>query len=140
MPNLNLAVIEGHASRDAEVKYSQGGMPIATIGVATNNYNGKGKESTPEWHNVVAFRQLAENAAHIKKGWIVRVHGRIQTRSWDKDGVKHYRTEIVADALSAEPPRGQSDHAAQARQAKPSGRPPRGDDPFGDDGDGDVPF
>lgn len=143
MPNLNVAIIEGHASRDVEIRHTQSGRPVANIGVATNNYNGKNKESTPEWHNVTAWGQLAENASSIKKGWIVRVHGRIQTRSWEKDGQKHYKTEIIADALNAEPPRGdgQQQQVAQApqRQAqrKPASPPFPAEDEYMED---DIPF
>jgi len=136
MPSQNIAVIEGHAGRDAEVRQSQRGTPVLNLSVATSEYAGKDKERRPEWHNIVAFGQLAENASAIRKGYIVRLFGRLQTRSWEKDGVKRYSTEIVADSMTWEPPRGEGGAQQQARPQQRTAAP----DPFSDEGDSDIPY
>lgn len=96
--SLNKAQLIGHLGRDVELKHSQGGMAVANISVATSEKR-KGEDVT-EWHRVVLFDKNAENAAkYLAKGSQVYVEGRIQTRSWDKDGVKQYSTEIIADRI-----------------------------------------
>lgn len=98
---LNKALIVGNLTRDPELKALPSGMSVASFSVATNrkykDRDGKMQESV-DFHNVVAFGRTAENISQfLKKGSQILVEGRLQTRSWDKDGVKHYRTEIVAD-------------------------------------------
>jgi len=100
---INKVMLIGRIGQDPEVKFTQSGVATCNISVATNtNYKGQdGKivEST-EWHRVVLWRQQAENAGkYLKKGSRVYVEGKLQTRNWEKDGTKHYTTEIVADSL-----------------------------------------
>lgn len=102
---LNKAELIGHVGQDPEVRYLPDGTPTATVSIATtsrwkDSASGESKEKT-EWHRVVFFRKLAEIVAeYIKKGSHVYVEGRLQTRQWeDKQGVKHYTTEIVANTL-----------------------------------------
>ncbi len=83
------------------------GMSVCTMSIATNRvYNdrdGKRQEAT-DYHNVVVFGKQAENTAkYLSKGNGVYVEGRLQTRSWEKDGQKQYRTEIVADRVQFGP-------------------------------------
>jgi single-strand DNA-binding protein len=92
----------GNVGRDAEVRYTQSGQAVASFSVATSETFG-GREGTErqertEWHNVVVWARQAEIAGqYIKKGRQVFVEGRLQTRDWvDPQGVKHYKTEIVA--------------------------------------------
>ncbi|HET6400110.1 MAG TPA: single-stranded DNA-binding protein [Candidatus Kapabacteria bacterium] len=102
--SLNRATLIGHAGKDPEIRYTGSGAQVASFSVATNEYwkdktSGQPQERT-EWHNIVAFNRLAEIIGqYVKKGEKVFVEGRIQTRNYDKDGVKHYITEIVADDL-----------------------------------------
>ena len=98
---LNKVFLYGNLTRDPELKALPSGQQLASFGIATNrtykDKNGQKQEVT-EFHNIVAFGRPAELIAqYMKKGRPLFVEGRIQTRSWDKDGVKQYRTEIVVD-------------------------------------------
>lgn len=98
---LNKAMIYGNLTRDPEVRALPNGTSVCSFGVATNrtytDRDGKKQEQT-EYHNVVAFGRVAEvMGQYLKKGRPVYVEGRLQTRSWDKDGQKQYRTEILAE-------------------------------------------
>lgn len=101
--SLNRAQIIGNITRDPEVRVA-GGQKVATFGVATNftwkDATGARKEKA-EFHNIVAWRKLAEICEmYLRKGGKVYIEGRIQTREWEgEDGVKRYRTEIVADNM-----------------------------------------
>ena len=104
---LNKAFIFGNVTRDPELRSLPSGVPVATFGVATNrvwkNQSGARQEDT-EFHNVVVFGRQAETTSqYLKKGSSVFVEGRLQTRSWDSEGVKKYRTEIVADRVQFGP-------------------------------------
>jgi single-strand DNA-binding protein len=98
---LNKALLYGNLTRDPEVRALPSGQQVATFGLATNrtfkNKEGQQQEQT-EFHNIVAFGRTAEvMGQYLKKGRPVFVEGRIQTRSWEADGQKKYRTEIVVD-------------------------------------------
>ncbi len=100
--SLNRAQIIGNITRDPEIRQIPGGQTVATFGVATNftwtDSNGQ-KQEKVEFHNIVAWRKLAEIVGQfLKKGSKVFVEGRLQTREWEgEDGIKRYRTEIIAD-------------------------------------------
>ncbi|HLD27976.1 MAG TPA: single-stranded DNA-binding protein, partial [Patescibacteria group bacterium] len=102
--NLNKAMIIGNLTRDPEVRTTPSGQSVVNFSVATNftwtDETGK-KQERAEFHNVVAWRKLAEIIGqYLKKGSKIYVEGRLQTRSWDdQSGVKRYRTEIVADNM-----------------------------------------
>ena len=99
--SLNKATLIGHAGKDAEVRYTGNGKPVASFTIATNysikDASGQFQEKT-DWHNIVAWERLAEVCGqYVKKGTRLYVEGPIQTRSWDdKDGNKRYTTEITA--------------------------------------------
>lgn len=100
MYNVNLAIIEGNLTRDPEMKALPSGMNVTNMGVATN-LKRKDKEDLVEYHNVLVFGKQAESCAkYLTKGCSVLVKGRLQTRSWEKDGVKQQRTEIVANDVT----------------------------------------
>ena len=104
---LNKAMIYGNLTRDPEMKALPSGMNITSFSLATNRvYNdrdGKRQEST-DYHNIVVFGRQAETVnQYLKKGSGAFVEGRLQTRSWEKDGQKQYRTEIVADRVQFGP-------------------------------------
>lgn len=100
--NLNVAIVSGRLVRDPELKALPSGTSICNFSLATNHVytkDGEKKESV-EYHNVVLFGKQADNTARfLKKGSEALVEGRLQTRSWEKDGVKHYRTEIIGDSI-----------------------------------------
>lgn len=104
---LNKAMIYGNLTRDPEMKALPSGMSVCSFSLATNRvYNdrdGKRQEST-DYHNVVVFGKQAETVSkYLTKGSGAYVEGRMQTRSWDKDGQKQYRTEVVADRIQFGP-------------------------------------
>lgn len=102
--NLNKAMIIGNLTRDPEVKNIPSGQTVTTFSVATNmvwkDQSGQ-KQEKVEFHNVVTWRKLAEICGqYLKKGSKVYIEGRLQTRDWTgQDGVKRYRTEIVAENM-----------------------------------------
>lgn len=107
---LNKVFIYGNLTRDPEVRALPSGSQVASFSVATNRVykdaSGQKQEQT-DYHNVVLFGRQAEiGAQYLKKGRPVFVEGRLQTRSWEKDGQKQYRTEIVGDAFQFGPQAG----------------------------------
>lgn len=102
--NLNKAMIIGNIVRDPEMKSTPNGQNVTSFSIATNlvwkDQSGQ-KQEKVEFHNIVAWRRLAEIAGqYLKKGSKVYVEGRLQTRSWDDpNGVKRYRTEIIAENM-----------------------------------------
>lgn len=107
---LNKALLYGNLTRDPEVRALPSGQQVATFGLATNrtfkNKEGQQQEQT-EFHNIVAFGRTAEvMGQYLKKGRPVFVEGRIQTRSWESEGQKKYRTEIVVDNFQFGPQAG----------------------------------
>ncbi len=102
--NLNKAMIIGNIVRDPEMKSTPNGQNVTSFSIATNlvwtDQSGQ-KQEKVEFHNIVAWRRLAEIAGqYLKKGSKVYVEGRLQTRSWDDpSGVKKYRTEIIAENM-----------------------------------------
>ncbi len=98
---LNKVYILGNLTRDPELKSLPSGIQVASFGMATNRvYKDKegNKQEQTEFHNVVAFGRQGELCAqYLRKGSSALIDGRIQTRSWEQNGEKKYRTEIVAD-------------------------------------------
>ena len=101
--SLNKVQLIGNLGKDPELKYTPSGVAVATFSIATSeswkDQDGNQQEKT-EWHNIVAWRKLAEICGeYLKKGKKVYLEGKLQTRNYEKDGVKRYVTEIVADQL-----------------------------------------
>ncbi len=121
---VNKAIIVGRVGKDPEVRYTPGGTSVANISVATNyrakDADGNWADNT-EWHNVVVFGQLADFAGnYVKKGRLVYVEGRLQTRNWeDQNSVKHYRTEIIANTLQLLGSRQENESEAAAEEEVP---------------------
>ena len=104
---LNKALIYGNLTRDPELRSLPSGVQVCSFSLATNrrykDRDGNWQEAT-DFHNIVVFGRQAETSAqYLKKGSGTFVEGRIQTRSWEKDGQKQYRTEIVADRVQFGP-------------------------------------
>lgn len=102
--SLNRVQLIGNLTRDPDVKQIPGGQTVATFSVATSfswNDSSGARQSKTEFHNIVAWRKLAEICGqYLKKGAKVFVEGKLQTRDWQgEDGVKRYRTEVVADNM-----------------------------------------
>jgi single-strand DNA-binding protein len=106
MSNLNKVMLIGRLTRDPEMRYTPSGQPLTSFSIATNRYgsatDGEKREFT-DYHNIVAWnlgrRNLAEIVAqYTKKGSLVYVEGRLQTRSWEgQDGQKRRTTEVIAN-------------------------------------------
>ncbi len=102
--SLNRVQLIGNVTRDPELRQIPGGSTLASFSVATNfswtDASGQ-KQEKVEFHNIVAWRKLAEIIGqYLKKGSKVFIEGRIQTRDWEaEDGTKKYRTEIVAENM-----------------------------------------
>ena len=104
MASVNKVILLGNLGRDPEVRFTQGGTPVANFTMATTDRwsdpSGEKKEKT-EWHRIVVWGKQAEIAGeYLKKGRPVFVEGSLQTREWtDRDGNKRYTTEVRAQRL-----------------------------------------
>lgn len=107
---LNRATIIGNLTRDPELKSLPSGVKVVSFSVATNRVwydQNRQKQEATDYHNIVAFGKPAETIAqYMKKGSSIYVEGRLQTRSWDQDGKKQYRTEIIAEKFQFGPKAG----------------------------------
>ena len=101
---VNKVILVGNVGNDPEVRYMPNGNAVANISIATSDSwkdrnTGEQQERT-EWHRVVFFNRLAEIVEqYVKKGTKLYLEGRLQTRSYEQDGVKKYSTEIVANEM-----------------------------------------
>jgi single-strand DNA-binding protein len=161
MGSVNKVILVGNLGADPELKYTPSNRPVCRLSLATNEVwkdrDGK-KQERVEWHRVNVWGEQAENCSKfLAKGRMVYVEGRLQTRTWDdKEGKKHYSTEVVADRVvflggGAEGGAGAGGGAGGGGGAKRGGRPAWGEEapasaPGGDDsgpppgGDDDIPF
>ena len=137
---INKAILVGRLGADPEVRYTPDGAMVTNFRIATDEQwkdkNGEKVQKT-EWHKIVTFGKLAEICGkYLVKGKLVYLEGRIQTRSWDdKEGVKHYMTEIVASNMQMLDSKGQ--RSAETPLGEPSHAPSGGDAFMPED---DVPF
>lgn len=104
--SVNKVILVGHVGKDPEVRYLDKDVAVANFTLATTERGRKLQNGTEipertEWHNIVAWRGLAEiSEKYIRKGSQLYIEGKIQTRSWEKDGVKRYTTEIYAETIN----------------------------------------
>lgn len=147
---VNKVILVGNLGNDPETRFMPDGNAVTNITVATSiNWkdkdSGESKERT-EWHRVVFFRRLAEIAGeYLKKGSKVYVEGSLRTRQWEKEGQKHYTTEIVASEMQMLDSRGggggampstegSTSSSQSSSQSQDFGPPPV------EDFDDDIPF
>lgn len=102
--SLNKVILIGRLGGDPELKYTPNGTAQAKLNLATSerwkDNDGNNQEKT-EWHRIITWRRQAEFAGEwLKKGQLVCVEGKLQTRSWEQDGQKKYMTEVVADNIT----------------------------------------
>ena len=122
--NLNKVFLIGRLTADPEARTTQSGQTVTSIRLATNRVwtdpSGNKNEAT-EFHTIVAWARLAEIASqYLKRGGLVMIEGRLQTRSWDaQDGSKRYRTEIVAENLQMGPRSANSGDNGNFQQKNP---------------------
>lgn len=143
MASLNKVMLIGNLGRDPEVRYTASGQAVASFNLATTekfkNRNGDWEERT-EWHRVTLWARLAEIAGeYLSKGKTVYIEGRLQTREYEKDGIKRYTTEIVGEKMQMLSPKGERRGGGDSYSAPPSGGTSGGYEPppFQDD---DIPF
>ena len=167
MSNLNKAMLIGRLGQDPETRVTKSGSSVTSFSLATNDYwkdkQGNRQEKT-DWHNVVAWGHLSDfSSNYLRKGRLVYVEGRLQTRDWvDQQNVKHYKTEIVANNIQAlerqqdagqgqgqgggrgeysdYSPAGQGSSPGQSPGGSQGGQAPQGnqkDEPYMED---DIPF
>lgn len=102
--SVNKVILVGNVGKDPEVKFLEGGVAVARFPLATTEVyvdrNTNEKKEVTEWHNIVLWRGLAETAQkYVKKGKQLYIEGKIQTRSYDKEGQKLYFTEIIGQSM-----------------------------------------
>src|SRR3989339_1945276 len=106
--NLNKAFVLGNVTRDPEVRSMPNGNQVTNFSMATNRVwkdaQGQKKEEA-EFHNIVCYGKLADiSARYLNKGSLVLIEGRIKTRNWtNSQGIKQYRTEIIAESMQLGP-------------------------------------
>jgi single-strand DNA-binding protein len=140
MAAINKVILIGNLGADPEMRYTAGGTAVCKFRIATTekftDKDGNRQERT-EWHRVVAWRKLAEICGqYLSKGKQVYIEGKIRNDTWEKDGVKQYSYEIVADNMvmlggGGGTPGGRG----QDREPEPPFGPPQGGAP-----DDDIPF
>lgn len=146
---VNKVILIGNLGADPETRYLPDGGAVANVNVATSRQwrdreSGEQREHT-EWHRVVFFRRLAEIVGeYLRKGSKVYIEGSLRTRQWERDGQKHYTTEVIADEMQMLDSRGDGNFGG----GRPDNGPPsggRGGDQGGGrpddaDFDDDIPF
>ena len=140
---VNKVILIGNLGRDPETRYTQGGTPITSFSVATSEswkdkQTGQQQDRT-EWHNIVCFSKLAEIAGeYLRKGSKVYIEGSLRTSNWEKDGQKHYKTEVIANNLQMLDSRGGAGggYEGQPQDTSTQFEPASAVDDFEDD----IPF
>ena len=112
---MNKVLLTGRLTRDPEMRSLSSGKTVTQFSIATNEYIGQGKEKA-EYHNIVTWDRLAQTCGEfLGKGQQVAIEGRLQTRSWDDDrGVRHWKTEVVANHVEMLSGRRKKDYAAES--------------------------
>ena len=155
---VNKVILVGNLGRDPETRYAQSGSAVTNFSIATSESwkdrsNGEQQERT-EWHNIVCFARLAEIAGeYLRKGSKVYIEGSLRTSSWEQDGIKRYKTDVMARELQMLDSRQEGQQGGQGYQnnapiGAPKGSAPQGSQAppsFGgpndqDDLDGGIPF
>lgn len=147
---LNKVILIGNLTRDPELKALPSGIKVVNFALATNRVwkdKVKGKQEEVTFHNIVGFGQTAENVAqYMKKGSSILIEGRIVTRSWEKDGEKKYKTEVVMESCQFGPKSssaGESRAEREDRGVDTDEKKKTLDEEFPDDEDidpADIPF
>lgn len=142
MAGINKVILIGRLGNDPEVRYTPDGTAVANFSIATSDeWTDKAtneKRERTEWHRIVAWRKLGEICGeYLSKGRQVYIEGKLQTRSWEKDGVTRYSTEIVASDVQF---LGSRDSADTYKSAGPTQTRETSAPPFPDKQDDDIPF
>ncbi len=138
MSSVNKVILVGRVGKDPEIRNANGAN-VANLTMATSeSYKDKttgDKKETTEWHNIILWRALADiTAKYVHKGDLIYIEGKLRTRSWEKDGVKRYTTEVVADNMTMLGSKSGSSSASS------NGSPAFVSDGPKDDSDSELPF
>ena len=142
---INKAILIGNLGRDPETRYSQGGNQVTKFSVATSESwtpkDGGERQERTEWHNCVCFGRTAEIAdQYLRKGSKVYVEGKLQTSSWEQDGVTRYRTEIIVREFQMLDSRQSQDGGGDRQERQADRSTSQAAPPDDDDFDDDIPF
>ena len=119
---MNRVMLIGRLGKDPEIRYLPSGTAMAKFSLATNRRKRNGEEQPPDWHRITVWSRLAEICAqYLTKGKQVMIEGRIEYRTYDKDGVKHYTTDIIADNMEMLGGRGDSEPGEVREPSRPAG-------------------
>lgn len=144
MAGVNKVILVGNLGKDPEVRHLENGASVANFSIATtetykDRTTGERVDQT-EWHNIVLWRGLAEVAEkYLKKGSQVFIEGKLRTRSWEKDGITRYTTEVVGDNMTMLGGKGDSGGGSQGNQSQQQSEPAAPSAPTSDATD-DLPF
>lgn len=144
MAGINKVILVGNLGRDPEISYTQSGTAVAKFSIATSEQwkdkaTGEKREQT-EWHRIVAFGRLGEICGeYLSKGRQVYIEGRLQTSSWEKEGITRYSTDIIANQMQMlGSPGGQGSRPARQN---PASEPHASQVPsYPEPEDDDIPF
>jgi len=144
---INKVILVGNVGQDPETRYMPNGNAVTNITLATSETwkdknTGEQQERT-EWHRVTFYQRLAEIVAeYVKKGSKLYIEGRLQTRSWEQDGIKRYATDIIANEMQMLDSRGSGGGGGSYQPAKQSGASEPAEPVPADMGDfdDDIPF
>ena len=145
MSGVNKVILIGRLGKDPEVRTLENGAVVANFTMATtevyrDRVSGERKETT-EWHNIVLWRQLAETASkYLHKGDQCYIEGKLRTRSWEKEGVTRYTTEIVGDSLTLLGSRRDGAGSPQSGSSAPAAQEKQDGAPAPSGGSDDLPF
>lgn len=155
MANVNKVILVGRLGKDPETRYMTNGEAVTNVSLATSeSWKDKAgeKQERTEWHNLVFYRRLAEVAGeYLKKGSMVYIEGKLQTRKWqDKEGKDRYTTEVIVNEMQmlgskeggsagSSQAKPASDGAAKSAPAPAPASAPAGKGNF-DNFDDDIPF
>ena len=134
---VNRVTLIGNLGKDPEIKFTPSGIAVARFPLATSSKRKDAEGNLidqTEWHNIVLWRRQAEVAGeYLKKGMMVYIEGRIQTRSWEDDqSQKRYITEIIGERMQMFPRRAEGEQAAAPAKEKTEETPPEEEE--------DLPF
>jgi len=145
--SVNKVILIGNLGKDPEVRHLENGAAVANFSIATSeNYKDRKtgeKVSQTEWHNIVAWRGLAEIAEkYLKKGAKVYIEGKLKTRTWqDKEGNNRYSTEVITDVLTMLGSNGESmGSSSPAKPVENESKPSPENEFSSPDENDDLPF
>jgi len=117
---MNKIMLIGRLGKDPELRYTPAGTAVAKFTLATNRRKRNGEEQPPDWHRITVWSRLAEICAqYLTKGRQVMIQGRLEYGSYEKDGVKHYTTDIIAEDMEMLGGRGERDPGGPLTPAGP---------------------